>query len=90
MMRCFVICMPHQIQLRLRNREGLDGHGMWHTWLRKEMHIGFWWRIFKENHCFKDVGVTVRKILKLVLKETGLGDVDCFLFCMGVKLGLSR
>jgi len=58
MMKDFVICSA-KYDVRLRNLAGLDGHCIWHTWLRRKIHTELRWRILKEKHGFKDLGVIV-------------------------------
>ena len=38
----------------------IDGQGMWHALVRREIHTAFWWGNLKEMDLFEDLGVDGR------------------------------
>jgi hypothetical protein len=43
---------------------------------KREIHIGFWWESRKEREHYEDLDVSGRIILKMDLREIGLGGMD--------------
>jgi hypothetical protein len=41
---------------------------MWHVWLRREMHTGFWCRNLRGRDHLGDLDIDGSRILKLMLK----------------------
>jgi hypothetical protein len=42
---------------------------MWHVWVRREVHTGFWWGYLRGEDYLEDLGVDVTMILKLIFMK---------------------
>jgi hypothetical protein len=49
---------------------------MWHAWERREKCTRFWWESPKERDHWEDQGVGGKMVIRMDLREIGLGGVD--------------
>jgi len=58
----------------------LDGTGMFRTWGRREVPIGFWWGNLRERDLLEDPNIARRIILRWIFRKwDGRGGMDWFL-----------
>ena len=66
-----MICTPSPniILVIKKNRETIDGQGMWHVWETGEVHTGFWRADLMERDPLEGLGIDGRLLLKLIFRK---------------------